>query len=156
VNLIATLPKNRNIPGELVALDDAGREWFRCDCFGKSDNAKAAAEGNARRDPLKRYGDTPTGTYRLERMGPWSPARTYGPHPVLLMVPTGGDALTSHSGLNPRRGLAIHGGDLGRNRKTKLLRPTWGCVRVHNESLARIWELALTHGSPKKLEVLEI
>ena len=75
--LRVTLPRNRNIPGELVALDDDGYVIHQCPVLGKADNARAAAAGNPTRNPLLPFGDTPRGSglaisaarwLRLERM----------------------------------------------------------------------------------------
>ena len=153
--LRVTLPRNRNIPGELVALDDDGQVIHRCPCLGKADNAKAAEMGNRDRNPLLPFGDTPTGLYRLTKSGPWSPTSTYGIHPVLLMIPISGDALTSHQGRIPRSGIWLHGGAPGRNSATAFLRPTHGCLRVADDDMRQIWLLSATFGEPETLEVTE-
>ena len=155
MKLVATLPRNRNIPGELVVMDDDGNVLHRCPVLGKADNARAAREGNPTRDPLRRFGDTPTGVYRLSKAGPWAPASTYGVYPVLVMTPVSGDALRSHQGAHPRRGLAIHEGAPGQNPATAFLRPTFGCLRVSRDDMGQIWTLARTFGEPETIEVRE-
>lgn len=102
---------------------------FGCACYLKADNAAAAKSGNPTRDPTRRNGDTPLGTYRavVGKAYAWSP-RTYGPYRVVRLEPTGGDALTAKQ--NGRSGLLIHGGDLASDGRS--LRPTHGCVRVSN------------------------
>ena len=152
MRLVATLPRNRNIPGELVALDDDGNVIHRCPCLGKADNAKAAEMGNPTRNPLLPFGDTPTGLYRLTKAGPWSPASTYGVHPVVVMNPISGDALRAAS---TRSGIWLHGGAPGRNSATAFLRPTHGCLRVADDDMRQIWLLAATFGEPETLEVVE-
>lgn len=96
-------------------------------CLGKADNLAAKRKGNPDRNPLKQYGDTPTGTYTGTLGTAHLPASTYGPHPVIMLTPKSGDALKAHME-GGRRGLWIHGGD-ARNGE---LRPTFGCIRVDN------------------------
>lgn len=153
--LKATLPRNRNIPGELVALDDDGNVIHRCVCLGKADNQRAVAERNPTRNPLQRFGDTPTGVWRCRKHGPVPPASTYGVHPVIVMTPVNGDALRSHSGARPRSGIWLHGGAPGRNPRTAYLRPTFGCLRVADDDMRQIWLLAATFGEPETIETLE-
>jgi hypothetical protein len=151
MTLRATLPRNREIPGELVALDDKGNPIHRCSVLGKSDNARARREGNPTRDPLRQFGDTPTGTWRCGRRGPVAPASTYGVHPVVTMEPISGDALRAST----RSGIWLHGGSPGRNKATAFLRPTFGCLRVADEDMGQIWVLAQTFGNPAMIEVAE-
>jgi hypothetical protein len=151
VRLRAVLPRNRNVPGELVALDDDGNVIHRCPVFGKADNAKAAEMGNPTRNPLLPFGDTPTGVYRLTKAGPWSPASTYGIHPVIVMNPISGDALKA----SKRSGIWLHGGAPGRAAAWAYLRPTLGCLRVADDDMRQIWLLATTFGEPETIEVVE-
>jgi hypothetical protein len=155
VNLVATLRRNRNIPGELVALDDDGNVIHRCVCLGKADNIAAVNAGNPTRNPLLRFGDTPTGLWRCRKHGPVQPAATYGVYPVIVMTPVSGDALLSHRGPQPRSGIWLHGGAPGRNSATAFLRPTFGCLRVADDDMGQIWTLAATFGEPETLEVVE-
>ena len=151
MKLVATLPRNRNIPGELVAFDDDGNVLHRCPVLGKADNLRAAREGNPTRDPLRRFGDTPTGLWRCGKRGPVPPASTYGVHPVVTMTPISGDALRAST----RSGIWLHGGGPGRNSATAFLRPTFGCLRVADDDMGQIWTLARTFGEPETLEVRE-
>lgn len=151
MTLRAILPRDRNLVGKLIAFDN-GTEIFECPVLGKSDNARAKREGNPTRDSLKRFGDTPTGTWRCRKHGPVPPASTYGVHPVIVMTPLSGDALRAST----RSGIWLHGGAPGRNKATKLLRPTFGCLRVADEDIGQIWILAKTHGDPTMIEVTEV
>lgn len=106
--------------------------------LGKADNANAAAKGNPTRNPLRRWGDTPTGTYRVVRLqssGPGTnyPAYNYGPDAVIVLDPLSGDALTAKQ--NGRTGLLIHGGAPGENGR---LRATHGCIRLSNADMAAL------------------
>jgi hypothetical protein len=148
--LRATLPKNRDIPGELVALDD-GAVIHRCPVLGRSDNARARQEGNPTRNPLLPFGDTPTGLWQCSKRGPVSPASTYGVHPVVVMNPIGGDALRA----SKRCGIWLHGGAPGRAAVWAYLRPTFGCLRVADDDMRQIWLLAATFGEPETIETLE-
>lgn len=123
---------------------------FTCVCYGKSDNAAAQKRGNPTRNPLLPFGDTPLGTYRatVGKAYAWQ-ARSYGPHPVIRLEPTGGDALKAAA--NKRSGLLIHGGD--RNASGKL-RPTHGCVRLGNEDQKML--LGLLWASGEKAHDVEI
>jgi hypothetical protein len=58
-----TVPKDRTKYGTVAC------GAFACRCYCKADNAAAEAAGNATRDPRKREGDTPTGTYAVS-LGP--------------------------------------------------------------------------------------
>ena len=149
--LRVTLPRNRNIPGELVALDDDGQVIHRCPVLGKADNAKAAEMGNPTRNPLLRFGDTPTGLWCCEKRGPEAPASTYGVHSVIVMIPISGDALRAST----RSGIWLHGGAPGRNSATAFLRRTHGCLRVADDDMRQIWRLSATFGEPETLEVTE-
>lgn len=79
---------------------------FGCPCLGRADQEAAKKVGNPSRNPLRRNGDTPTGTYRawIGRVILLSP-RSYGPHPVIRLDPISGDALEAKR--NGRSGLLI-------------------------------------------------
>ena len=152
MTLRAILSRNRNLVGKLIAFDDGTvLKIFECPVLGKADNARAKREGNPTRDPLLRFGDTPTGIWLCRKQGPVSPASTYGAHPVITMSPVSGDALRAST----RSGIWLHGGAPGRNEATKLLRPTFGCLRVSDNDMGQIWILAKTHGDPAMIEVTE-
>jgi len=106
------------------------------DCLGKSDNQAAKQRGNPTRNPLFSYGDTPTGDYRgyVNHLEPTQTNdNTYGPNGIISLDPQSGDALKAKK--NGRFGLLIHGGRL---RDSIHLRPTFGCVRVSDESMRKI------------------
>jgi L,D-transpeptidase catalytic domain len=123
------LPKDRRTPGEIVVVDGDGVVLLGpFPCLGKGDNAGAIEHANRTRDPVRPFGDHPTGVYRItsiQRNKP--PAHSYG-SAFFHIEPTEGQALEAK--LAGRVGLAIHGGDPGAD---GVLRPTNGCLRVRND-----------------------
>lgn len=119
-----TLPRDRQQLGALEVLS-GDTVLFTCPCYGKADYLYAEQHGNPERDPLRIGGDLPTGTYTGRVNGVLVSLHTYGPHPVVRLDPTGGDAEIAES--NGRRGLLAHGGGLNAQGK---LRPTHGCLRL--------------------------
>lgn len=106
--------------------------------LGKSDNKTAADHANKDRDPLKPYGDTPTGEYEIPRLVSTGgttayKASSYGGEGALVLSPTSGDAKTAAK--NGRTGLLIHGGDPNKQGR---LRPTHGCVRLSNADMKKL------------------
>jgi len=78
--------------------------------------------------------------------------RSYGPHMVLRLRPTGGDALKAAK--NGRRGLTIHGGDPAADGKS--LRPTHGCPRTANpHQAALVSVLEMTGEAEYEVEITE-
>lgn len=154
MELVAIFPKDRTKLGTIEARNGASLiESFQM--YAKSDNAEAAKHGNASRNPLKPFGDTPTGTWNVRTGKAFTSAadvRTYGPNPVFTLWPTGGQALASHGPNNRRTGIWLHGGALNASGG---LRPTFGCLRVHNETMARLHDLAKQHGPITTLETKE-
>lgn len=138
------LHKDRTLPGTLNVIDGQTTR-LTVPCLGKSDNMAAKAHRNPTRDPAGPYGDTPVGSYGLVWL-PWRPTGDknadeehvsgYGPFGMFAMVP---DFTTV------RVGLMIHAGDAGKQYGG--LRPTYGCVRVSNESMALLVKL-LTQTTP--------
>lgn len=159
MQILITLHRNRSQPGELFLIDGEKRLLF-CRCYGKSDSLSAAQSGNPSRDPFRRNGDTPTGSYDGSVDPPRVPAkdpdrakwlRSYGQWPTIRMTPTAGDALTAWT--NGRRGLLIHGGDAD---KVGNLRPTNGCIRVDNVSQLSLVEFLRKDSAPKfSIEITE-
>ena len=147
MTLLALLPLDRERDGRLSVLDDAGRSIVGpVRCRGEADDAEEARHGTKDDDPLGAFGDHPFGSYRLtaiEQNKP--PAHSYGPF-FFRLVPVAGQALEAwHAG---RRGLGIHGGDLGPDSR---LRPTFGCLRCDDgtmETLAKLVAPELTAGRP--------
>lgn len=136
MRIVATLPKDRNLPGVLRIVDERGVTAFFCPCLGKADNARARAEGNPTRDPLRPFGDTPLGFWKAT-IGPRftkpEDVRTYGVHRVIMLSPLGDDAKRAYD--YGRRGIWNHGGALGPGGR---LRPTHGCIRVLDDHQAAL------------------
>ena len=65
-------------------------------------------------------------------MGP-AHVHSYGPQPILDLAGIGGQALEAYE--NGRDGIAIHGGDVDSDGH---LRPTYGCLRVDNETQVKL------------------
>jgi L,D-transpeptidase-like protein len=130
----ARVPKDRLAEGTVEILDAAGSVIAGpFECRAKADNAGAAQHGNPTRDPLRPFGDHPSGSYVVQAIEHGkSPAHTYGPV-FMLLDPTDGDALQARR--NGRTGLAIHGGDPS---ATMMLRPTFGCLRVSNAAIVEM------------------
>lgn len=152
---------SKTIRVELDARTRAGYCWIACsgdkyhsrtsamECLGHADMGRAAEEGNPGANPLLPFGHLPAGIYSAavcER--PRVPERSYGPHPVIVLTPTGGDALIAQS--NGRWGLMIHGGDFGENKE---LRRTHGCLRLSNSDMEFLVEQMWSAGI-KRVEVV--
>ena len=138
-----SLPKNRLLPGTLMAVSNEGEVLLDPPraCLGLADSAAAVQHGNKDRDPLRPFGDTPLGRYRVTVIPAAQNTHSYGICRRLLLTPFQGPCVEAES--NGRRGLEIHEGDENPNYVSwKFLRPTDGCVRVQREtmqaSLARI------------------
>lgn len=144
-----TVPANRNNRGTLAVLDAAGREVVSCVCLAKAAQELASKVGNSKRDPVKRYGDTPVGSYIAQKgavaLDP--PQKSFGAGWIPL-DPVGGQAQTAED--RGRSGLAIHGG-----RGNTRLVPTGGCIRVFDRDYARI-VAALRGAKGFKVEVTEV
>jgi hypothetical protein len=150
MKLVATFRKDRSLMSELKVTHSGGVETFLC--LGKADDAMAAKKRNKLRDPRRPYGDTPTGTWTARLGVIQREARTYGPYAVIMLWPESGQAKEAYEPPNPRSGIWIHGGDLNSNRQ---LRPTFGCIRVSNETMARLVELLNQNGRIATLETKE-
>lgn len=152
MTLLATFPTDRAQQGKLQAFVGQSMvgEW---PCLGKADNAKAKASGNPDRNPLKQFGDTPTGTWKVRVGVGQTDIATYGPLAPFTLWPSGGQALASHAPSNRRTGIWIHGGALN---KAGGLRPTYGCIRVHDATMEALHSLARKHGPIDMLETKEI
>lgn len=144
-----TLPRDRWRLGTLQVEDVAGHLVAGpFPCYGKADNAEALAHGNPSRAPTRPYGDHPLGIYRITEFrehykdfGPW----------FILLEPTAGPALVAAR--NGRSGLAIHGGPLNAEGR---LRPTFGCVRVHDATLLAIRSFLSVGDSVFSEEALDV
>ncbi|MCA9805817.1 MAG: glucosaminidase domain-containing protein [Cyanobacteria bacterium HKST-UBA02] len=143
--IIIELPKDRAKVGRLTVVDwKAEIIAGPFPALGKADNKAAITNGNPKRNPIKPFGDTPTGLYELSITDPLTPQESYGPNSTLRMTPVSGQALKAK--LNGRRGLLIHGGLPGAGRR---LRSTHGCVRLFNEDMKLLLD-AVT-GNPELL-----
>ena len=94
----------------------------------------AAARGNPDCDPLRAWGHSPTGTYRLinSRASAADLAGEYGAH-VLLFEPESGAALSAQAA--GRVGLLVYGGPAGQDKR---MRRTQGGVRLDNKMLQAV------------------
>ncbi len=126
MRIVVTLRPDRGVPGVLRLLGLDGRVVVQGFCLGLADRAAAEKVGNPSRDPVKPFGNTPTGEYMGALLGyvP-KPARSYGASQPIMLDPVSGQAL--EAARNGRAGLWIHSGDLTPG---GFLRPTFGCVRV--------------------------
>jgi hypothetical protein len=149
-----SISSNRNMLGQLSLYDitgliAAGPYWV----LARADYAYAKSKGNDGADPLKVYGNTPTGTYsvvRIEPCGDDAPSlnssRSYGVNGALVLVPTAGDALAAKEN-GGRTGLLAHGGDLSPSTPgNTLLRSTHGCIRMANADVATLTKVLNTSG----------
>ena len=133
--ILFALHKNRLIPGDAVITDDTGvvhlGPW---ECLGCCDSFAATQHDNPTCDPLKPWGSTPTGTYKIQSLLNHGPLEanihSYGPYDTLALIGTSGDALAATGGSDPlRSGIEAHAGDPGPN---GVLRVTHGCLRSSN------------------------
>jgi hypothetical protein len=134
--VIVELPFDRGYCGRLSAFDESGR--LLCGPFAvaaRAGDARARAEGNPKRNPLLRYGDTPTGSYRVTRLARHEPRaqESFGRHGVLVIEATAGDAALAEA--NGRYRLFIQGGAAAPN---GALRSTSGSLRLANGDLATL------------------
>ncbi len=133
------VPAGRRAEGELYVATSAGID-FHGRCLARSDQSAANAAGNPTRDPLHHYGDLPCGVYRASLVQPPRPddaaaIRSYGAGPRWLLTPVSGDGLRAN-----RSGLELHGGPTGSPMPPNALRPTHGCCRVDDSTIARLAE----------------
>ncbi len=146
LRILIRLPHDRAQPGSLNLVDIEPTVLFSCDCLGKADGQRALAEGNRQRDPLKPYGDTPTGEYAAARVRTHEP-----PHPrmgplSIALIGIAGDAVRAKQ---DRVGLAIHAG-----RGDGHLIPTYGCIRLRDRDLADL--AAVMAGRAAEIFIAEI
>lgn len=134
MRIAALLPKDRTKPGTLLLLADSGAQLLAAPCLGKSDNQKAADNGNPTRDPTRPWGDTPTGMYRSAKVRRFDPEHvTLGPYAIKLDG-VSGQALEAVKG--GRTELYIHAtrtNDAGRG-EDRLI-PTYGCLRLEDDDM---------------------
>lgn len=136
INLKVSLLKDRNKLGTaaLYNKDTALAGPFYC--LGKADSAAGAAHGNPTLDPLKPYGNTPTGIYRGQVVMEGNDLRSFGTYKRILLTPYSGQCVTCEE---LRAGLMVHGGALNVVYTWwQGLRPTHGCIRLADTSMKAI------------------
>lgn len=133
-----SLPKNRTFLGTLRLVGVDGELIYGpVRAYGKADNAMAARRGNRSRNTKLPFGDTPSGLYGIRfSPQPMADRGTYGMNRVVFMDPLSGDAAEAEE--NGRSGLWLHGGSLRNGR----LRPTYGCIRVDDETMLDLYQLS--------------
>ncbi len=152
LHLIALLPVDRSQQGTLQVWSD-GSLVASFPCLGKADDAMARQKGNPKRERRRPFGDTPLGTWTVRVGIRKREVDVYGPEMVLMLWPTGGEAMQAYAAPNRRNGIWIHGGDPN---AAGGLRPTYGCLRVSNKTMAELHKLIARFGFPVTLETKEV
>lgn len=132
--LSVRLPRDRDRCGALTLYDARGRKI--CGPFavaGRASDVLAAANGNVRRDPRLRFGDTPTGAYRIREVlgtGKGTPfdRAQFGPHGIVVLEGVSGDAALAEA--NGRFHILIVGGKRSGDGR---LRSTAGSLRLSDD-----------------------
>lgn len=139
VSLQINLYKDRTKLGQADLFDRDILSAGPFACLGLADRAAAASHSNPDRNPLRPFGDTPTGLY-IGAVVPQSPDfRTYGAYGRIMLTPHSGQCCVAEAEPNLRMGLMIHGGALNpAYGKWGGLRPTHGCIRMADVSLHAI------------------
>ena len=128
--LIVRLPEDRSQTGSLTLESEDGVVLAGpFEVCGRADDLTAARHGNAGRDPMLPYGDTPLGVYRVAHIvasgeGTDFPADDFGPHGLVVLEPAA--ALAALADANGRFQLLIQGGSAAQGRG---LRTTNGSLR---------------------------
>jgi len=154
--LIIELLPNRDRCGGISLVNAAGQKVcgpYPVAC--RSSDNLAVANDNPRRDPLLRFGDTPTGGYLVRRIlksgkGTAFPAARFGPHGVIVIEPVSGDAACADA--NGRFHFLIIGGEPSSGNK---LRSTAGSPRLRNDHMRRLIK-ALASCSGVHCDVVEV
>lgn len=142
LRIVVELPRNRDFCGALSVFGANGE--VLCGPFpvaGRANDALASSRGNPGRNRLLRFGDTPTGTWRVRDILPSGRDTSFtvfdfGPNGVVVLEATGGEAALADA--NGRFQLLIQGGDASSENR---LRATAGALRLSNDSLARLVEV---------------
>jgi hypothetical protein len=140
VHLQVTLPKNRNFTGNMVVFVNNEPTGFSFPVKGRG----SVGAGNTM---FQNKGNTPDGKYRGELVATkgWNEA-SYGPNGAIRLHPISGNAYKAWK-IYGRTGLCIHGGnppkDADKNKEvmTGGLRPTYGCLRLSNENVAKLMQV---------------
>lgn len=131
-----SLPENRDYSGWLEVVDGSGAVILGpFPAAGRAHDEAAAAHGNARRDPLLPFGDTPLGAYVVSGVigsgaGTALDDKIYGVNGVVLLEPLSGPAALADA--HGRFRLFIQGGDGAR------LHATAGAVRLLDRDQKRL------------------
>ncbi|HEY2511015.1 MAG TPA: hypothetical protein VGI39_09175, partial [Polyangiaceae bacterium] len=129
--LILVVPRGRHTSGRAVFLGGDGAPRLPpFAILATADRAAGARQGNPRCDPLRAFGDTPTGVYLVA--GALPPRR--GGLGALILAPAGGAALDALRAGRTR--FLLHGGRLDLRGE---LRATFGGVRVSDTDLAALF-----------------
>jgi len=154
------LSDSREKLGTITSVREDNSGILSARCLGRSDNAAAEDAGNPGRDPLKKCGDIPTGTYKallyyklpteVNKRKYGQPDET-GKIPLFQLLPISGDALTASKKPYSRAGLAIHAGDLNpKYTWWEGLRPTNGCTRVFHDTMMLLVKEHLAFFKPEE------
>jgi hypothetical protein len=140
VKIKISLPHDRSSSGTLEVQTANGHAIFGpVPVAGRAHNAAAAAHNNPLRDPLLPYGDTPCGAYRVRAVvkadtkSDVAYHEDYGPHGVIVLEPTAGDAVLADA--HGRFRFLIQG---SAGRHDKRLRATSGALRLFNRDQLRL------------------
>ncbi len=147
MRLLSELPPDRETEGRFTVFDDAGLVLLGpVRCRGEADDGEERRHGTRDDDAVGSFGDHPYGESRVTAIEQGKqPARSYGPF-FFRLYPLAGEAKAAWGA--GRRGIGIHGGDLGAD---GILRPTFGCLRCDNETmetLAKLLAPELAAGRP--------
>lgn len=155
IRLVSHLPKTRDADGSFYVFDGEHLLWGPTRCRGEADNANAAQHNNVIEDPTRVAGDHPAGNYRVVKAVSFHETDathwfSYGPW-FFLLDPLDGEAAKAKA--NGRVGIGLHGGTAG---PRDTLRPTYGCLRLFNESVLRLatWIMPLPPDLRYTCEVL--
>lgn len=139
------LPADRTRTGTLKVVDPiTGVTLFGpVPVLGRAARNRASQEGNPNGDPLRPFGDTPTGVYNIARIvangdSTTRPVANFGQSGSIVLDPTGGDARQAE--INGRTGLLIHAGRHAFSSvvDARALKPTNGCLRMLDWQLAEL------------------
>jgi hypothetical protein len=141
--IVIRLPSDRTKVGELSLYSDEGLviagpfPAIGRSSQGVADHPPGGTAPNPTRDPIRPYGDTPTGEYYFRDIipsgdGTTHAASSYGSSGVIRMWPSGGQALEAER--NGRTAIFIHAGDLYQGR----LKGTSGCIRLFESDMAQL------------------
>jgi hypothetical protein len=150
MKILIRLPTNRDRAGWLEVLDDEGATLFGpARAAGRAHDALAIRHGNATRDPLLPYGDTPTGQYLVTGVlatgGSGPDPAAWGEEPLVLLQPIGGEAAIADT--YGRFRLFIQGGET--------LSATAGGVRLTSNEQERLTRLLDTASAPIRCEIID-